>query len=104
MIYFRQEKYEQAEYNFRRAIAINGYSSVLYCYLGMVRLHVKAWWLNTFQVLHSNKKSTEGLSMLDKAIQLDPKNSLAIFKRATVLASLDQHEVYTSGLPNHLQF
>jgi anaphase-promoting complex subunit 3 len=35
-IFFRQEKFELAEYHFRRAIAINPRSSVLYCYLGMV--------------------------------------------------------------------
>jgi anaphase-promoting complex subunit 3 len=38
MIYYRQEKYELAEYHFRRAITINNTSSVLYCYLGMVNL------------------------------------------------------------------
>jgi anaphase-promoting complex subunit 3 len=33
-IYFRQEKYELAEYHFRRALGINPASSVLHCYLG----------------------------------------------------------------------
>ncbi len=79
MIYFRQEKYELAEYNFRRAIAINAYSSVLYCYLGMV--------------LHANKRPSDALTVLEKAIKLDPKNNLAKFKRASVLSSLEKYEV-----------
>ena len=39
-IYFRQEKYDLAEYHFRKAISINSSSSVLQCYLGMV-LHTQ---------------------------------------------------------------
>ena len=34
-IYFRQEKYELAEYHFRKALTINPASSVLHCYLGL---------------------------------------------------------------------
>ena len=34
-IYFRQEKYEVAEFHFRRALGINTGSSVLCCYVGM---------------------------------------------------------------------
>ena len=37
-IYFRQEKYEMAEYHFRRSLLINQRSSVLRCYVG-VALH-----------------------------------------------------------------
>jgi anaphase-promoting complex subunit 3 len=33
-IYFRQERFELAEYHFRRALQINGESSVLHCYMG----------------------------------------------------------------------
>jgi tetratricopeptide (TPR) repeat protein len=33
-IYYRQEKYELAEYHFTRALSINRQSSVLHCYLG----------------------------------------------------------------------
>lgn len=38
-VYYRQEKYELAEYHFRRALQINPRSSVLYCYLGMVSMN-----------------------------------------------------------------
>ena len=50
-IYYRQEKFELAEYHFRRALSINGGSSVLHCYLGMV--------------LHANKKCEEALELLE---------------------------------------
>jgi len=33
-IYYRQEKFELAEYHFRKALSINPVSSVLHCYLG----------------------------------------------------------------------
>ena len=33
-IYYRQERYELAEYHFKRALDINPSSSVLHCYLG----------------------------------------------------------------------
>ena len=43
-IYFRQEKYEMAEYHFRRSLLINPRSSVLRCYVGLA-LHK----INRFQ-------------------------------------------------------
>jgi anaphase-promoting complex subunit 3 len=36
IIYYKQEKYELAEFHFRKAVKLNPISSVLYCYLGMV--------------------------------------------------------------------
>jgi len=36
LVYYRQERYELAEYHFRRALAINHTSSILKCYIGMV--------------------------------------------------------------------
>lgn len=79
MIYLRQEKYDLAEYHFRRAVCMNQLSSVLYCYLGMVQ--------------HANKKTHEGLQMLKTAIQLDPHNHLAKFQHVSVLVSLGQYQV-----------
>eukprot|EP01116_Phalansterium_solitarium_P001892 TRINITY_DN11725_c0_g1_i1.p1 TRINITY_DN11725_c0_g1~~TRINITY_DN11725_c0_g1_i1.p1 ORF type:complete len:263 (+),score=100.40 TRINITY_DN11725_c0_g1_i1:2-790(+) len=79
-IYYRQEKFGPAKYHYERAIAINRLSSVLWCYLGMV--------------LHSSNKPLEALAKLEEAIRIDTKgtNSLARFKRAIVLATLDEHE------------
>lgn len=37
-IYYRQEKYELAEYHFRKALSINSASSVLKCFLSIVLL------------------------------------------------------------------
>lgn len=54
-IYFRQEKYREAEYHFRAAADINKRSSVLHCYTGMALhrqgLHAEA--LQRLQVRHS---------------------------------------------------
>eukprot|EP00959_Pyramimonas_sp_CCMP1952_P005165 108536-Pyramimonas_sp.AAC.1 len=49
-IYYRQEKFEEAEYHFQRALSINVHSSVLYCYLGMAQ--------------HARRKNREALHML----------------------------------------
>ncbi len=62
-IYFRQEKYDLAEYHFRRAIAINGSSSVLQCYLGMV-LHAHG----------DRERVLEALTVLGDASDRDPTN------------------------------
>jgi len=72
-IYYRQEKFGMAEYHFRRAHVINNRSSVLRCYLGMS--------------LHKLKRSAEALQILGDAIVADPRNPLARFERAGVLAT-----------------
>jgi anaphase-promoting complex subunit 3 len=72
-IYYRQEKFGMAEYHFRRAHVINNRSSVLRCYLGMS--------------LHKLKRSAEALQVLGDAIVADPRNPLARFERAGVLAA-----------------
>jgi len=78
MIFYSQEKYTQAEYHFRKALDINQRSSVLYCYVGMV--------------LNEQKKSRDALGMLTHAIKIDPKNTLAQFKKASVLVSLGDYD------------
>eukprot|EP01119_Soliformovum_irregulare_P025422 TRINITY_DN9413_c0_g1_i2.p1 TRINITY_DN9413_c0_g1~~TRINITY_DN9413_c0_g1_i2.p1 ORF type:complete len:528 (-),score=128.85 TRINITY_DN9413_c0_g1_i2:80-1663(-) len=79
MIYFRQEKYDMAEYHFRRALQINSISSVLHCYLGVA--------------LKANKKREEALKYIDMAIEIDPYNILARYNRAVILASLEEYEM-----------
>lgn len=79
MIYFRQEKYDLAEYHFKRALQINTISSVLYCYYGMIS--------------HAHSKPEQALDALQTAINIDPNNILAKFKKASVLVSLERlHE------------
>lgn len=80
-IYYRQERYELAEYHFRRALRINGASSVLQCYLGMV-----------LQAQGSDSKSQEALSVLTAACGVDPKNPQLHFQRAHVLLANRQLE------------
>jgi anaphase-promoting complex subunit 3 len=39
MIYFKQEKYELADFHFRKALEMNRSSTVLHSFVGMVSLH-----------------------------------------------------------------
>ena len=78
-IYFRQEKYDLAEYHFSRALSINPQSSVLRCHLGMAQ--------------HANGKPYEALDSLADAFRLDPRNPQARYQRATIWMSMDRsHE------------
>lgn len=74
MIYLRLEKFEYADYHFRRAISINNRSSVLYCCVGMTMAALKRY--------------KDALDALNQACKLDPKNMLAKFKRASVYIHL----------------
>eukprot|EP01090_Pellita_catalonica_P021300 TRINITY_DN7937_c0_g1_i2.p1 TRINITY_DN7937_c0_g1~~TRINITY_DN7937_c0_g1_i2.p1 ORF type:complete len:196 (+),score=36.66 TRINITY_DN7937_c0_g1_i2:108-695(+) len=75
LVYYRQEKFSMAEYHFRRALQINGVSSVLYCYMGMV--------------LHAKGDLEQALEMLHLAITIGAtSNALAKFKKASVLFSM----------------
>ena len=75
-IYIRQEKYDLAEYHFKRALTLNSQSSVLYCHLGMVQ--------------HANGKPYEALNTLGLAFRLDPRNPQARFQRANIWMSMDR--------------
>lgn len=75
-IYFRQEKFDLAEYHFQRALDINRQSSVLHCHLGMAQ--------------HHNGKTFEALDTLAGAFLLDPRNPQAHYQRATIFMSLDR--------------
>ncbi|KAN0021865.1 hypothetical protein ACTFIU_004010 [Dictyostelium citrinum] len=78
LIYYRQEKYNLAEYHFRKALSINEFSSVLCCYLGM-----------TLQ--HNPNKIQEGIDMLYRSIEIQPKNTFAKFKLAAFLFANQQY-------------
>lgn len=80
-VYYRQEKFDLAEYHFRRACQINPQSSVLICHLGMAQ--------------NSNGKPYEALDTLQKAFYLDgstTSNPQAHYQRALVYQSLERHE------------
>jgi anaphase-promoting complex subunit 3 len=77
-IYFRQEKFDLAEYHFQRALDINSQSSVLHCHLGMAQ--------------HQNGKTVDALETLSGAFRLDPRNPQAHYQRATIFMSLDRPE------------
>ena len=54
----KQEKYQLAEYHFRRALEINPRNSVLHCYRGMALL--------------SNRTYDQAIAVLQKAKEMDP--------------------------------
>jgi len=83
-IYFRQEKFDLAEYHFQRALDINSQSSVLHCHLGMAQ--------------HQNGKTMEALDTLAGAFRLDPRNPQAHYQRATIFMTLDRPEDALSEL------
>jgi anaphase-promoting complex subunit 3 len=86
-IYYRQEKFELAEYHFRRALSINAVSSVLRCYLSMA-LHAQG----------DEDKSLEALQVLAQACKIDPKNPQLHYQRAHVLLALDRCEEAVKAL------
>lgn len=77
-VYYRQEKFDLAEYHFRRACNINPQSSVLICHLGMSQ--------------NANGKPYEALDTLQAAFRLDPHNPQAHYQRALVYQALDRIE------------
>ncbi|KAG1674960.1 hypothetical protein FOA52_014755 [Chlamydomonas sp. UWO 241] len=78
-IYFQQEKYDMALVQFKSASLVNPGSSVLHCYTAMA--------------LHRQGFFDRALSKVSEAISLDPKNPLARFEKAAILASMEQHEL-----------
>ena len=70
-IYLSQQRVPMAHHHFTRSLEINPASSVLHCYMGMVHI--------------ANKSLDDALVSLNRAIDLDPKNTLAKYKRVTVL-------------------
>jgi len=82
-IYTRQERFDMAEYHFRRALLINPSSSVLRCYLGMV-LH--------YQGSDNQSKADEALKILTDACEADMNNSQLRFQLAHVLVAAGRFE------------
>ena len=110
-IHYRQEKYQLAEYHFRRALKINPRSSVLYCYLGMVlhakkqlkeALHVRTTRLRKHDIYIKCEKNyapsynpltqIQIPQILDCASKLDPVNVQPKYQRAKVLQSMGRLE------------
>ena len=75
-VYFRQEKFPQAEFHLRQALMLNPRSSVLGCYLGMA--------------LHMLGRPTDALAQLEAACAVDSRNQLARYEKAGVLVSLER--------------
>ena len=83
-IYYRQEKYDLAEFHFRKALSINNSSSVLKCFLGMV-LQAQASFLEISNyssedefIRDRDRKVKDALHILSDAVEFDPKNPQVI--------------------------
>ena len=77
MIYYKQEKFKMAEVQYRKALLISC-NPVLMCHLAVVQ--------------HALKKPQAALQTLNRAIEMDPKNALCKFHRASIKFSMDEHE------------
>jgi len=77
-VYYRQEKFDLAEYHFHKACTINPQSSVLICHLGMAQ--------------NANGKPFESLDTLQAAFRLDPHNPQAHYQRSLVFQALERYE------------
>lgn len=75
-IYFQQQKYDLAEYHYKKALSINSQSSVLHCHLGKAQ--------------HENGKIQEALDTLACAFKVDPRNPQARYQRAMIWMSMDK--------------
>jgi len=104
MVYYRQEKYELAQFHFERALEIHPGSPALRCYVGMVWPTVfsslvwgffvlKASCSYVHQALHMRQQYDEALAEFDHAIRLSYKNPLLRFKRAKTLAAMGKYQV-----------
>jgi anaphase-promoting complex subunit 3 len=80
-IAYRQERLDEAEHNFRKALEINSSSSVLRCYLGMV-LHAQGGVENV----------RAALAVLTHACSVDVNNPQLHFQRAHVLIATRRYE------------
>lgn len=77
MIFYKQEKFKMAEIHYRKALNISP-NPVLLCHLAVVQ--------------HALKKSEIALQTLNKAIEMDPKNALCKFHRASIKFSMDDYK------------
>lgn len=56
------------------------------------------------QVQHAMKKSEAALVTINKAMTIDPKNPLCKFHRASILFSMDKHQVKTGCCVSKFSF
>lgn len=112
-MHFRAEKWDMAEYHFRRAAGIHPRSSVLRCYLGMaVARAASAAAAARNSSNNSNdddpsaaaaaaefeQKSRDAVRELSRAVELDGRNPLARFELSAALSGLGEVEAALSAL------
>lgn len=108
-VHFRAEKWDMAEYHFRRACGIHPRSSVLRCYLGMAVARAAGAAAAARNSNNSNdedpsaaaefeSKSRDAVRELSRAVELDGRNPLARFELSAALSSLGEVEAALSAL------
>ena len=75
-IFYRQEKFDLAEYHFDKAVKLHPMSSALHCNLGLAQ--------------YANRKTYQALDTLSQANRLDPRNPQARFQRATIFTAINR--------------
>ena len=93
-IYERQERYELAEYHFRKALAVNPMSSVLRRFLGMVLLTQSQQGVDDDDDelrLKRERKAAESLAVLSEACEIDPQNATVRYNRVSALMAADRY-------------
>lgn len=77
-IYYKQEKYKNAELHFRKSLEINPHNSVLLCHIGIVQ--------------HALQLTSAACDTLQAAVEMSPRNPLCKFHHANVLIAMERYE------------
>lgn len=98
-VHFRAEKWDMAEYHFRRASGIHPRSSVLRCYLGMAVARAAAAAPTADSAsAPPDSRARDAVRELSRAVELDGRNPLARFELSAALSGLGEVEAALSAL------
>lgn len=104
-MHFRSEKWDMAEYHFRRAVGVHPRSSVLRCYLGMAISRAASSAAAAASSAAPSRPAEEFSSRardavreLSRAVELDGRNPLARFELSAALSGLGEVEGALSAL------
>ncbi|KAB7495212.1 Cell division cycle protein 27-like protein [Armadillidium nasatum] len=78
LVLFKQERFTQAEWYFKKAVNIHPQCAVLLCHVAVVE--------------HTLQKSNAALATLSKALSIDPCNPLCKYHRASILHAMDRYQ------------
>lgn len=78
LIHYKQEKYENAYYYYKRAWEISQQNPIIMSHLAIV--------------MHDLKQTSEAINMLNNASNIDPSNVLVKYHRASIHFSLEEYD------------